>query len=113
MERIWAIGVLKGSNSVAFGFDEGMAVVKIGGWQPGLRYHASIAGMAVLDTGAVTGCAERWHGIMHGGHVMYYVSWRIVAAVLLHVGCYQASCILLVPAHQGQVQSHCSRTVPT
>jgi coatomer subunit beta' len=30
MERIWAIGVLKGSNSVAFGFDEGLAVVKIG-----------------------------------------------------------------------------------
>lgn len=30
MERIWAIGVLKGSNSVAFGFDEGLVVVKIG-----------------------------------------------------------------------------------
>jgi hypothetical protein len=30
MERIWAIGVMKGSNSVAFGFDEGVAVVKIG-----------------------------------------------------------------------------------
>ena len=30
MERIWAISVLKGSNSVAFGFDEGMVVVKIG-----------------------------------------------------------------------------------
>lgn len=33
MERIWAIGVLKGSNSVAFGFDEGLAVVKIGAHQ--------------------------------------------------------------------------------
>jgi hypothetical protein len=30
MERIWAIGVLKGSNSVALGFDEGLVVVKIG-----------------------------------------------------------------------------------
>jgi hypothetical protein len=30
MERIWAIAVLKGSNSVAFGFDEGLVVVKIG-----------------------------------------------------------------------------------
>lgn len=31
MERVWALGVLKGSNSVAIGFDEGVAVIKIGG----------------------------------------------------------------------------------
>eukprot|EP00879_Flechtneria_rotunda_P019952 GHRR01020972.1.p1 GENE.GHRR01020972.1~~GHRR01020972.1.p1 ORF type:complete len:816 (+),score=351.64 GHRR01020972.1:464-2911(+) len=34
MERVWAIGVLKGSNSVSFGFDEGVAVVKIGREEP-------------------------------------------------------------------------------
>lgn len=33
MERVWAVGVMKGSNSVCFGFDEGVAVVKIGGCQ--------------------------------------------------------------------------------
>lgn len=30
MERVWAIGVMKGGNNVAFGFDEGVAVVKMG-----------------------------------------------------------------------------------
>eukprot|EP00878_Enallax_costatus_P025093 GHUV01026814.1.p1 GENE.GHUV01026814.1~~GHUV01026814.1.p1 ORF type:complete len:321 (+),score=98.35 GHUV01026814.1:95-1057(+) len=30
MERVWAVGVMKGSNNVAFGFDEGVSVVKIG-----------------------------------------------------------------------------------
>jgi hypothetical protein len=39
MERIWAIGVMKGSNSVAFGFDEGVAVVKIGGCNKILIRH--------------------------------------------------------------------------
>ena len=29
MERVWSIGVMKGSNSVALGFDEGVAVVKV------------------------------------------------------------------------------------
>jgi hypothetical protein len=39
MERIWAIGVMKGSNSVAFGFDEGVAVVKIGECNKILKRH--------------------------------------------------------------------------
>eukprot|EP00775_Hariotina_reticulata_P003983 gene3983-4236_t len=34
MERVWAVGVMKGSNSVCFGFDEGVAVVKIGREEP-------------------------------------------------------------------------------
>jgi coatomer subunit beta' len=34
MERVWSIGVMKGSNSVALGFDEGVAVVKIGREEP-------------------------------------------------------------------------------
>ncbi|WIA18293.1 hypothetical protein OEZ85_009758 [Tetradesmus obliquus] len=41
MERIWAIGAMKGSNSVAFGFDEGVAVVKIGREEPVASMDAS------------------------------------------------------------------------
>ncbi|KAI8462483.1 MAG: coatomer WD associated region-domain-containing protein [Monoraphidium minutum] len=34
MERVWALGTVKGSNNVAFGFDEGIALVKIGREEP-------------------------------------------------------------------------------
>jgi hypothetical protein len=31
MERVWTLGVQKGSNTVAMGFDEGVVAIKIGG----------------------------------------------------------------------------------
>ena len=34
MERAWALGAVKGSNNVAFGFDEGVVLVKIGREEP-------------------------------------------------------------------------------
>jgi len=34
MERVWAIGVLKGSNKLALGYDEGAIVIKIGREEP-------------------------------------------------------------------------------
>lgn len=34
MERVWSIGYIKGSNSVAIGYDEGVVMVKIGREEP-------------------------------------------------------------------------------
>jgi hypothetical protein len=30
MERVWALGYLRGSNDVAFGYDEGTISIKVG-----------------------------------------------------------------------------------
>jgi hypothetical protein len=54
MERVWALGVLKGSNSVAIGFDEGVAVIKIGGWGGG---GGGVGGARGRRAGG--GCARR------------------------------------------------------
>ena len=32
---MWALGVMKGSNTVAMGFDEGVVAIKIGGLRGG------------------------------------------------------------------------------
>lgn len=48
MERIWAIGVIKGSNSVAFGFDEGVTVVKIGAHIAKHQAHARVCATYTL-----------------------------------------------------------------
>lgn len=29
MERVWAVGYMRGSNDVAFGYDEGTIVIKV------------------------------------------------------------------------------------
>lgn len=34
MERVWAVGAVKGSNSVAIGCDEGVVLVKVGREEP-------------------------------------------------------------------------------
>lgn len=34
LERVWCIGVLKGSNTVAIGYDEGSVTIKLGKEEP-------------------------------------------------------------------------------
>ncbi|KAK9847959.1 hypothetical protein WJX84_002296 [Apatococcus fuscideae] len=41
MERLWAIGYVRGSNSVALGFDEGTVMIKIGREEPVASMDAS------------------------------------------------------------------------
>jgi hypothetical protein len=36
-ERVWSLGFLKGSNMVAFGYDDGTVVIKIGSENPCIR----------------------------------------------------------------------------
>lgn len=36
MERVWAIGYSKGSNDVAFGYDEGVIAIKLGREEPAI-----------------------------------------------------------------------------
>jgi len=39
-ERLWSIGVMKGSNTVALGYDEGTVVIKLGSDDPVVSYNA-------------------------------------------------------------------------
>jgi coatomer subunit beta' len=41
MERVWAIGYIKGSNDVAFGYDEGIIAVKLGREEPAISMDGS------------------------------------------------------------------------
>ncbi len=41
MERVWALSYVKGSNSVAIGYDEGAVQIKIGGDEPVASMDAS------------------------------------------------------------------------
>lgn len=41
MERVWALSYVKGSNSVAIGYDEGLVQIKIGGDEPVASMDAS------------------------------------------------------------------------
>lgn len=41
LERAWCIGYIKGSNSVAIGYDEGIVVLKIGREQPAISMDSS------------------------------------------------------------------------
>ncbi|KAJ3286524.1 Coatomer subunit beta', partial [Blyttiomyces sp. JEL0837] len=41
MERAWAVGYLKGSNDVAFGYDEGTIVIKLGKEEPAVSMDNS------------------------------------------------------------------------
>lgn len=41
MERVWAVGYIKGSNDVAFGYDEGIIAVKLGREEPAISMDNS------------------------------------------------------------------------
>ena len=41
MERVWAVGYVRGSNNVAVGFDEGCVVIKMGSEEPVASMDAS------------------------------------------------------------------------
>jgi coatomer subunit beta' len=40
LERVWSIAVMKGSNSAAFGYDEGTVVIKLGSEEPVASMHS-------------------------------------------------------------------------
>lgn len=41
MERVWSVGVCKGSNSIAIGYDEGAVMIKVGKEEPVASMDAS------------------------------------------------------------------------
>jgi len=41
LERVWSIGVLRGSNNVALGYDEGAILIKVGREEPAMSMDAS------------------------------------------------------------------------
>jgi len=41
LERVWSIGVLKGSNNVALGYDEGAILIKVGREEPAMSMDSS------------------------------------------------------------------------
>lgn len=70
LERVWSIAVLKGSNSAAFGYDEGTVVIKLGSEEPIASMHGGkiiwakgneiqTANLKLVDEGSVPGDGER------------------------------------------------------
>jgi coatomer subunit beta' len=70
LERVWSISVMKGSNSAAFGYDEGTVVIKLGSEEPVASMHngkiiwakgneIQRANLKLVDEGTAPGDGER------------------------------------------------------